>query len=106
MVASEHPEVIEGRRRLISTDVLEYEEAADDGSIDNDGAAFDEEYDSGSGVTGVRTCVTKSETEEWEEMQRVMKYSYLSSYMFEPPYLLTQVFNKNNKAQGKIFKHM
>ena len=64
MVASEHPEVIEGRRRLIATDVLESEEEADDGSIDNDGAALDEEYDSGSGETGVRTCVTKSETEE------------------------------------------
>ena len=40
MVASEHPELIEGRRRLIATDVLESEEAADDGSIDNDGAAL------------------------------------------------------------------
>ena len=89
MVASEHPEMIEGRRRLIATDVLESDEAADDGSIDNDGAALDEEYDSGSGETGVRTCVTKSETEEGEDMQRVMKYSYLSSYMFKPPSLLT-----------------
>ena len=43
MVVSEHPEVIEGRRRLISTDVLDSEEAYEDGSIDNDGAASDEE---------------------------------------------------------------
>ena len=64
MVASEHPEVIEGKRRLVATDVLDYEEADEDGSIDNDGAALDEEYGSGSVVTGVRTCVTKSETEE------------------------------------------
>ena len=106
MVASEHPDMIEGRRRLIATYILESDEAADDGSIDNDGADQDEEYNSGLGETGVRTCVTKSETEEGEDMQRVMKYSYLSSYIFKPPSLITQVFNKNNKAQGKIFKHM
>ena len=47
MVTSEHPEVIEGRWRLIATDVLDSEEAAEDGSVDNDGAASDEEYDSG-----------------------------------------------------------
>ena len=39
MVASEHSEVIEGRRRLIVTYVLESEEASEDGSIDNDGSA-------------------------------------------------------------------
>ena len=42
MVASEHPEVIEGRRRLIATDVPDSEESAEDGSIGNDGAASDE----------------------------------------------------------------
>ena len=41
MVASEHPEVIEGRRRLIAADVLDSEEASEDGSIDNDGSALD-----------------------------------------------------------------
>ena len=34
MVASEYPEVIEGRRQLISTDVLDSEEESEDGSID------------------------------------------------------------------------
>ena len=43
MVASEHPEGIEGRRRLIAADVLDSEEASEDGSIDNDGSASDEE---------------------------------------------------------------
>ena len=41
MVVSEHPEVIEGRQRLIETYVLDSEEASDYGSIDNDGAASD-----------------------------------------------------------------
>ena len=41
MVTSENPEVIEGRRWLIALDVPEYEEADEDGSIDNDGAASD-----------------------------------------------------------------
>ena len=44
MVASEHPEVIAGRRRLISTDVLDPEEVDDDSFIDGDGDAADEEY--------------------------------------------------------------
>ena len=44
-VASEHPEVIEGSRKLISTDVLDYDEAAAYGSVDNYGAALDKDYD-------------------------------------------------------------
>ena len=47
MVASEHPEVIEGRRQLIATDILDFEEASGDDSIDNDGSALDEEDKSG-----------------------------------------------------------
>ena len=39
MVAKDHPEVIEGRRRLIAVDVLESEEAAEDASIVHDSAA-------------------------------------------------------------------
>ena len=62
MVASENPEVIEGRRRLIATDVLDSEEAAEDGFIDNNGAASDEEDESGSGEVGMRTGVTQSGT--------------------------------------------
>ena len=54
MVASGNNEVIEGRQRLISTDVIDYEEAAEDGYIDNDGADLYEEYDSGSGEVRVR----------------------------------------------------
>ena len=109
MVASEHLEVIEGRRRLIATDVLESEEEDEDGSIDNDGSASDEEYDIGSGEVGVRTGITLSgteEVEEVEEVQRVLKYSSLLSYMLKPPSLLTQDFNDNKKAQETLFKHM
>ena len=39
MVAKDHPEVIEGRRRLIAVDVLESEETAEDASILHDDAA-------------------------------------------------------------------
>ena len=60
MVTNEHPDVIEGIWWLISTDVLDSEEADDYGSIDNDGAALDEEDESGLGEAGVRTGATKS----------------------------------------------
>ena len=62
MVASEKTEVIEGRRRLIATDVLDSEEASEDGSIDNDGDASYEEDESGFGEAGVITCVTQPGT--------------------------------------------
>ena len=42
MVASEHHEVIEGMWQLIATDFRDSEEDAEDGSIDNNGAALDE----------------------------------------------------------------
>ena len=72
MVASEHTEVIEGRRRLISMDVLDSEEAAEDVSIDNYGAASDEEDESGSREAGARTGSTQSGTEDVEEAQWVV----------------------------------
>ena len=77
MVVSENPEVIEVRQVLISTDVLDYGEASEDDSIDNDGTASDEKYESGSGEAGERTGVTKSVTEEVEEVQMIAKYSSL-----------------------------
>ena len=39
MVTSEHPKVIEGRWRLITTEIIGTDEAAEDGSIDDDGDA-------------------------------------------------------------------
>ena len=59
MVASEHHEVIDGRRWLIATDVLESEEADEDCSIYNDGAVLDEENESGFVEAGLRTGVTQ-----------------------------------------------
>ena len=53
MAAKEHPEVIEGRRRLIAVDVLDYEEADEDAAIDQDDATLDEE--DGSSLLGA--CV-------------------------------------------------
>ena len=54
----------------------------------------------------MRNGVTQSGTQEVEEVQRVVKYYSLLSYMLKPPSLITQVFNKNKKAQKKLFNHM
>ena len=58
MVASEHPEVAEGRRRLIAMEVPDPEEESEDGSIDDDGDASDEEDDSGPVEAGMRVDIT------------------------------------------------
>ena len=50
MVVKEHPEVNEGGRWLIAVYVLESDEAAEDSSINYNGAASNEEY--GSGLLG------------------------------------------------------
>ena len=92
MVASEHPEVIEGMRQLIATDVLDSEEAAEDSSVDNDGAASGEENESGLGEAGVSTGVNQSVTEEVEEVQQILKHYFISSYMLKPTSLLTHGF--------------
>ena len=47
MVENQHPEVIEMRRRFINVDVIDSEEAAEDSSINNGAAYFNEEYGSG-----------------------------------------------------------
>ena len=62
MFASKHPEVIEGRRRLIATDATESKEAYENVSIDDDGFDLDEEDGSGLGEAGVQTGVTQSGT--------------------------------------------
>ena len=98
MVAKDHPEVIEGRRRLVSVDILDSEEAAEDASIFRYDAAFDEE--DGSGLVGA--CVTQ----EVRDMQKALKSSSLSSYMLKPSKLLTQGFGENRTSQEKLFKHM
>ena len=69
MVAKEHPEVMEGRRRLISLGFLDSEDAADYSSIDNYGDALNEE--DGSGFVGAGV------TEEVEYMQMSLKPSSL-----------------------------
>ena len=99
MVASEHPEVIEGRQRFVATDILDSEEATEDSSIDNYGADLYEEDDSESGEAGVRTGVTQLGIEEVEEVQRIVRYSSLLSYMLKNTSSITQGFNKNKKAQ-------
>ena len=76
------------RRRFIDTDVPDSEEAAYYGSVDNDGVALDEEDESGLGDAGVITGVTQSGTEEVEEVQWVMKYSFLF-VLYVETYFLT-----------------
>ena len=60
--------MIEGRWWLIVTDVLDYEESDEDGSIYNYGASSDEEDESGLVEAGVKTGATQSGIEEVEEV--------------------------------------
>ena len=66
MVAGEHNKVIEVRRRLIYTEVIDPEEVAEDGSIDYDSAASDEQDGSGLVqayvITGVLELYTMDTT--------------------------------------------
>ena len=71
MVAKDHPEVIEGRRRLNDVDILDSEEAAEDVSIIHDDAAFDEE--DGSGLVGAGV------TDEVQDMQKALNSSSILS---------------------------
>ena len=98
MVAKYHPEVIEGRRRLIAVDFLESEETAEDASIVHDDAAEIEE--DGNGLVGGIL------TEEVQDMQKALNYSSILSYMLKTSKLLTQGFENNRTAQDKLFKHM
>ena len=59
MVASKHPELIEGRKWLIETYILEPGEAYEDDIVDYDGDPSDEEDGSGLGEVGVRTGVNE-----------------------------------------------
>ena len=98
MVAKEHPEVIEGRRRLISVDVIFSQEVAENASIIHDNADFDEEDVSGLVGAGV--------TEEVRDTQKAFKSSHLLSYMLKPSKLITQGFENNRTAQEELLKHM
>ena len=73
---------------MIYIDFIDYEEEAEDSSIYNYGAASDYEDDNVLVEVGVRICVTQSGIEEVEEVQQVVKYSSLSSYMLKTPSLL------------------
>ena len=106
MVASEHTEVIDGRRWFIATYIIDSEKESEDGSIDNYGSDSDEDDESGSVEACVRKGFTQSGTEEGEDMHPAVKYSSLSSYILKPTSLLTQVFNNNKKSLGKLFKRM
>ena len=53
--------------------VIDYEKADEDGSIDNDGAALDEEYGSSLVEEGVSIGVPESGTKDVEEVQRAVK---------------------------------
>ena len=90
--------MIQGRRWLIAVDVLESEDPDEDVSIDHNGDFWDEEDE--------RDLVGAGVTEQVEDMQKAVKYSYISSYMLKPSHLLTQGFENNRMAQEMLFKHM
>ena len=98
MVSKEHPEVIEGRQRLISVGVLDSEEAAEDSSVVHDDDALVKE--DGSGLLGA------SVTEEVGDMKKSLKSSSILSYMLKPSQLITQGFGNNRTSQENLFKHM
>ena len=81
MVAKDHPEVIERRRRLIYVDALDSDEVAEDASIVHVDADFDEEDESSLVGAGV--------TEEVQDMQNALNSSSLSSYILKTSSLLT-----------------
>ena len=83
---------------MIAVDVLESEETAEGASIVHDDAAEIEE--DGSGLVGGGLI------EEVQDMQKALKYSYLSSYILKPYFLLTQAFEKNRTEQENLFKLM
>ena len=89
--SKKHPEAIDWRQQLIAVDVLDSEDEAEDGSIDHDDAALDE--DDGSGLVGAGV------TEYVGDMQKSSKYSFFSSYMLKNYHLITQGFRNNRTAQ-------
>ena len=85
MVASEHPEAIQGRGQLISAEVPDHEEAAGGGSIDDYNYASDEQDESGLRFPGVSTGVTEVGKKYLEGVQQAVKYSSLLYFMLKPP---------------------
>ena len=105
MVASEHPEEIKGRWRLIAMEIIDPEETAKDGYIDDYGTASDEEVESSLGYVGLSTGVTWVGKKEVEEVHQAVKYSSISYYMLKHPSLIIQGFEWNNNSQ-EVFNHM
>ena len=70
MVTSEHSELIEVIQQLIATRVLDPEEAAEDGSIDDYFSTQDEQYDSGLREAVVSTGETEVVTKEVEDVHQ------------------------------------
>ena len=85
--------------RFVATDILDSEEAYGDDSIDNDGAALDEEDESGLLEVGVITVTTEVETKDVEKLHQDVKYSSLMPYMLKPNFYSHQEFKDNNKVQ-------
>ena len=106
MVASEHLVVIEGRLWLIDMDILDHDESAKDGVVDDGGTDLNEDNYSDLKEVVLRTGVAASKTEEVEEARQTVKAISLSYYMLKCPYFLTQGFKDNKKSQVKLFYSM
>ena len=91
---------------MIFTDVLDPEEADEDGSIDYYSSALDEEDESGLLEVGVITVTTEVETKDVEKLHQDVKYSSLLSYILKPISLLIQGFKNNKNSQEKLFRNM
>ena len=72
-----HLKVIERKRKLISMDVLDPEEAAEDGVFDDDISTLDEDDYGGLGGADVSTDVDSGETKETEEAQKAVKSKFI-----------------------------
>ena len=86
--------------------IIDPEQESEYGAVDDNGAASDEEEDSGQIEMGVITCVTEAGTREVEEVHKDVKPASILSYRLKTPYLLTQGFKENKKAHDNISKHM
>ena len=91
---------------MISKEIPDPEDSAEDSSNDDDVADSDEEDVIGSGEAGVRKVVNEVGGKEVEYVQQAVKYSSLSYYIMKLSFLITQVFKENNKARENLFSHM
>ena len=97
MVAKEHPDVLDGRRRLIASDAVGEENAEGTGEGNNvDADSEDEGRETGD----------VQEPDAVQDARGQLSLYSLSSYSLKPPPLLPPDFRTNPQAQKNLVKHM